>query len=76
MTTLTAYQLKTQVGLVRESMVRGEELAVTYHSKPLARIIPDARVEQERAELAELRAEVERLRRRVLGSNTRGRGDL
>ncbi|GAA1983185.1 hypothetical protein [Amycolatopsis minnesotensis] len=65
MTTLTAYELKLQPGIVRETMRRGEELAVTYHRKPMAQIIPHDRVQQERAELAALRAEVEELRRRL-----------
>ncbi|MGW5703824.1 MULTISPECIES: type II toxin-antitoxin system Phd/YefM family antitoxin [Amycolatopsis] len=65
MTTVTAHQLRAKVAVLRESMLKGEELEVTFHAKPLARVIPPARVEQERAELARLRAEVARLRRQV-----------
>lgn len=59
---VTANEVKTNFGRVREIVTRGGELAVTFHSKPLAQIIPAARIEQERAELTRLQTEVAELR--------------
>lgn len=54
-TSVTVKNLREEVGIIRRAMREGDELAVTFHSKPLARIVPDERWEQTQAELARLR---------------------
>jgi prevent-host-death family protein len=54
-TSITVKALKQGAGIIRRAMQAGDEIAVTFHSKPLARIIPDERWEQTQAELDRLR---------------------
>lgn len=54
-TSITAKALKQGAGIIRRAMQAGDEIAVTFHSKPLARIVPDERWEQTQAELDQLR---------------------
>lgn len=61
MTTMTADDLSKKTGQVRQTLIDGNEVMLTFHGKPYARVIADERVEEERAELERLRAEVERL---------------
>jgi antitoxin (DNA-binding transcriptional repressor) of toxin-antitoxin stability system len=68
MTTIGVYQLKQQAGVVRRTMREGNELAITFHAKPIGVLVPHDQREQERAELERLRAEVEALRAK-LGQN-------
>lgn len=54
-TSITAKALKQGAGIIRRAMQAGDEIAVTFHSKPLARIVPNDRWEQTQAELDQLR---------------------
>lgn len=64
-TSITAKGLKRSVGTIRRAMEAGDEIAVTFHSKPLARIVPDSRWEEAQEELTTLRNEVETLRSKI-----------
>ncbi|RSN05992.1 hypothetical protein DMC63_37935 [Streptomyces sp. WAC 05977] len=65
MTTMTAEQLSKATGTVRRALVDGDEVQLTFHNKPFARIVAHDRIEDERSELGQLRAEVETLRRQL-----------
>ncbi|WP_431879228.1 hypothetical protein [Amycolatopsis sacchari] len=65
MTTMTAEHLSKNTGAVRRALVGGEEVRLTFHGKPYARVIADDRVQEERAELERLRAEVAALRNKL-----------
>lgn len=65
MTTIGVYQLKQQAGVVRRTMSEGNELAITFHAKPIGVLVPHDQLEQERAELERLRVEVEALRSKL-----------
>lgn len=54
-TSITVRELKQSAGIIRRAMQIGDELRVTFHSKPLARIVPDNRWEETQAELNRLR---------------------
>jgi antitoxin (DNA-binding transcriptional repressor) of toxin-antitoxin stability system len=59
-TSITAKALKQSAGIIRRAMEAGDEIAVTFHARPLARIVPDQRWEDTQAELARLRELVAR----------------
>lgn len=59
MTTMTAEHLTRNPAVVRRALGEGDEVMLTFHGKPYARVISHGRVEEERAELERLRAEVE-----------------
>lgn len=50
MATLTAFEAKTRFGELLERVARGEEIVITRHDKPVARIVPEGRrsLEQDR----------------------------
>jgi prevent-host-death family protein len=54
-TSIAVKALKQGAGIIRRAMQAGDEIAVTFHSKPLARIVPDQRWEETQAELDRLR---------------------
>jgi prevent-host-death family protein len=58
MATVTAFDAKTRFGELLERVARGEEIVITRHEKPVARLIPEggANLEQTRRAVAELRA--------------------
>jgi prevent-host-death family protein len=41
MATLTAFEAKTRFGELLERVSRGEEIVITKHDKPVARIVPE-----------------------------------
>jgi prevent-host-death family protein len=41
MGTVTALEAKTRFGELLDRVIRGEEIIITRHDKPVARIIPD-----------------------------------
>ncbi len=43
MSTVTAFEAKTRFGDLLERVSRGEEIVITRHDKPVARIIPEGR---------------------------------
>ena len=55
--TLTAFQAKTRFGELLERVSRGEEIVITKHDKPVARIVPEGD-----ARLAKVQAAVRGLR--------------
>ncbi|MEO8132102.1 MAG: type II toxin-antitoxin system prevent-host-death family antitoxin, partial [Bryobacteraceae bacterium] len=57
MTTISAFEAKTRFGDLLERVSRGEEIVITKHQKPVARLIPEGR-----PALGEIRKAVEELR--------------
>jgi len=55
--TITAFEAKTRFGELLERVSRGEEIVITKHDKPVARIIPEGK-----SRLAEVQAAVRGLR--------------
>jgi prevent-host-death family protein len=43
MSTVTALEAKTRFGELLDRVARGEEIVITRHDKPVARIIPEGR---------------------------------
>jgi prevent-host-death family protein len=43
MATITAFEAKTRFGEMLERVSRGEEIVITRHDKPVARIIPEGK---------------------------------
>lgn len=43
MGTMTAFEAKTRFGELLERVARGEEVVITKHDKPVARIVPEGR---------------------------------
>jgi prevent-host-death family protein len=41
MTTVTALEAKTRFGKLLDRVARGEEIVITRHDKPVARIVPE-----------------------------------
>ena len=41
MSTVTAFEAKTRFGELLDRVSRGEEVVITRHDKPVARLIPD-----------------------------------
>jgi len=63
MSTVTAFDAKTRFGELLDRVSRGEEIVITRHDKPVARIIPEGRpsLTQVHQAVEDLRA----LRRRI-----------
>jgi len=57
MATITAFEAKTRFGELLERVSRGEEIVITKHDKPVARIVPagDARLAKVQAAVRGLR---------------------
>ena len=56
-----AFEAKTHLSALLEEVERGEEVVITRHGKPIARLVPEAEIDRERvdaaiAKLKELRA--------------------
>ncbi len=73
MSTVTAFEAKTRFGELLERVSRGEEIVITRHEKPVARIVPEGR-----QNLDQVRQAVSALNqlRREIGGRTKGRGKL
>ena len=58
MATVTALEAKTRFGELLERVSRGEEIIITRHEKPVARMIPEGRpaLDQVRLAVEELRS--------------------
>ncbi len=69
MATVTAFEAKTRFGELLERVGRGEEIVITRHDKPVARIVPEGRrsLEQVRRAVADLT----QLRLRIGGRSKR-----
>jgi prevent-host-death family protein len=57
MATITAFEAKTRFGELLERVSRGEEIVITKHDKPVARIVPEGETR-----LSEIRAAARGLR--------------
>jgi prevent-host-death family protein len=63
MANVTAFDAKTRFGQLLERVARGEEIVITKHEKPVARLIPEGRpslasVRQAVAAIRELREQI------------------
>lgn len=63
MTTISAFEAKTRFGDLLERVSRGEEIVITKHQKPIARLVPEGRpalsqIREAVNELASLRNEM------------------
>jgi len=66
---VTAFDAKTRFGELLDRVARGEEIIITRHDRPVARIVPEGRpsLEQRREAIARLRALSERIAARTKG---------
>lgn len=73
MATVSAFDAKTRFGELLNRVARGEEVIITRHDKPIARIVPEGapRLDDVRRAVAGLR----QLQQRIL-ARTRGRSRL
>lgn len=69
MRTITAFEAKTRFGELLERVAAGEEIVITRHDKPVARVIPEGtpRRDEVRDAVAGLRALREQIRARRKG---------
>ncbi len=58
MPTVTAFEAKTRFGELLDRVVRGEEIVITRHEKPVARLVPEggASLARTRQAVGDLRA--------------------
>ena len=58
MARVTAFQAKTRFGELLDRVVRGEEIIITRHERPVVRLVPEAgaNLTQTRQAVADLRA--------------------
>ena len=73
MATVTALEAKTRFGKLLKRVARGEEIVITRHDKPVARLVPEgqrklSRVQQAVNDLREIR--------RRIDSRTKGKTKL
>jgi prevent-host-death family protein len=66
MATVTAFEAKTRFGELLERVSKGEEVVITRHDKPVARLVPEGglRNDDVRRSVEGLRALQQRIRRR------------
>lgn len=66
MATVTAFEAKTRFGELLDRVSKGEEVVITRHDKPVARLIPEGaqRLDDVRRAVAGLRELQQRVRRR------------
>jgi len=66
MASVTAFEAKTRFGKLLARVTRGEEIIITRHDKPVARIVPDGRtrLDDVRAAAAALRGLRQRIAKR------------
>ncbi len=70
MATMTAFEAKTRFGELLNRVSAGEEVVITRHDKPVARLIPEGapRLDDVRAAVDGLRELQQRIRRRRKGT--------
>ena len=73
MTKVSAFEAKTRFGELLERVAAGEEIVITRHDKPVARVIPEGlpRRDQVREAVAGLRELRQRILRRSRGRHSR-----
>ncbi len=66
MAKVSAFEAKTHFGKLLDRVARGEEIVITRHDKPVARLVPEGaqRVDEVRQAVAGLRELQQRIRRR------------
>jgi prevent-host-death family protein len=66
MATVTAFEAKTRFGELLDRVAKGEEVVITRHDKPVARLVPEGarRLDDVRRTVAGLRELQQRIRRR------------
>jgi prevent-host-death family protein len=66
MATVTAFEAKTRFGELLERVAKGEEVVITRHDKPVARLVPEGarRLEDVQRSVEGLRELQQRIRRR------------
>ncbi len=66
MTTVTASEAKTRFGELLDRVAKGEDVVITRHDKPVARLVPESaqRLDDVRRAVAGLRELQQRIRRR------------
>ena len=69
MSTITAFEAKTRFGELLDRVAKGEEIVITRHDKPVARIVPEGRpnLKDIREAAAGLRKLQEQIARREAG---------
>lgn len=69
MATITAFDAKTRFGELLDRVARGEEIVITRHDKPVARIVPEGArsLDDVRRVLDGLQALRERIAKRTRG---------
>jgi prevent-host-death family protein len=69
MKSVTAFEAKTRFGKLLERVSKGEEIIITRHEKPIARLVPEGvrTTEQVREAVAGLRALRAQIQARVRG---------
>ena len=73
MASVTAFEAKTRFGQLLERVARGEEVVITKHDKPVARLVPEGRPRLE--SIREAAAGLRELRRRI-ATRTKGKAKL
>lgn len=73
MSTVTALDAKTRFGELLDRVAAGEEIVITRHEKPVARILPEGRRTTD--QIGEAVDDLVRLRERI-AARTRGRKPL
>lgn len=66
MATITAFEAKTRFGELLERVAKGEEVVITRHDRPVARLVPEGapRLDDVRQAVAGLRDLQQQIRRR------------
>lgn len=66
MATITAFEAKTRFGELLERVAKGEEVVITRHDKPVARLVPEGaqRLDEVRRSVQGLRDLQQSIRRR------------
>jgi prevent-host-death family protein len=66
MAKVTAFEAKTRFGELLDRVARGEEVVITRHDRPVARLVPEGaqRLDDVRRAVAGLRELQQRIRRR------------
>ena len=73
MTTVTAFDAKTRFGELLDRVAKGEEIVITRHEKPVARIVPEGR--RSREQVSDAVDALMRLRARI-ATRTAGQKSL
>lgn len=73
MESVTAFEAKTRFGQLLERVALGEEVIITRHEKPVARLVPESRVSA--TTVREAVARLDALRERI-AARTTGKGKL